>query len=350
MIANTGCADGIIGSYNKRIKKKWMIFSGLLVLIILLAVFAITQGGYTLSLAHVFHSLMGKAQGTADIVIWNIRMPRIIAALVSGWGLGISGLAIQTLLKNPLGSPFTLGISQGAAFGAAFAIVLSGTGSMAAFHLCSVTFFAFAGAMIATAIILMLARIRKMSPESVILAGVALSSLFSSGTILIQFFATETELASVVFWTFGDVTRSSWKEIGLTFLAASIATVWLIFNRWNLNALASGDETAKGLGVETEKIRLWGMFLSAFVAAMITAFHGVIAFLGLIAPHIARRLTGGDHRLLLPFTSIIGAFLLLMADTAGRVLIGSGALPVGVLTSFMGAPLFLFLLIKGYRK
>jgi iron complex transport system permease protein len=132
--------------------------------------------------------------------------------------------------------------------------------------------------------------------------------------------------------------------------AASLVTCFFVYHRWNLNALLSGEDVAKGLGVGVEHLRLWGMLMAALVAALVTAFHGVIAFLGLLAPHIAKRLVGGDHRILIPFSCVIGAFLLLAADTVGRTVVGSGTLPVGVLTSFMGAPLFLYLLIKGQDR
>lgn len=322
--------------------KRTLMFS-LLGLTALLAVVAVTQGAYDISPTHLLRVLTGSAIGPADIVIWKIRLPRIISAIVVGWGLSLSGLSIQSLLKNPLGSPSTLGISQGAAFGAALAIVLFGQ------RMVSVTGFAFAGAMGATAVIMVLASLRRLSPEAIILAGVALSSLFASATILIQYLASDTQLAVVVFWTFGDVARANWSEIGLLTVAVTVASLFLISRRWDLNAMAAGEDAARGLGVNVGRLRLSGMLAAALVAALATAFHGVIAFVGLIAPHIAKRLVGADHGLLIPFSAIIGALLLLGADTLGRALIGSGALPVGIVTAFMGAPMFLYLLIRGYR-
>ena len=177
----------------------------------------------------------------------------------------------------------------------------------------------------------------------------ALSSLFTSGTILIQYFATDVEIAAVVFWAFGDVARSTWREIGVMGIAPGGAGLFY-FEQWDLNALTAGKEVARGLGVEVEKIRIRGMFGATLVAALITCFQGVIAFIGLLAPHIGRRLVGSDHRLLTPLSCLIGALLLLAADTVGRILVGSGALPVGVITSFMGAPLFLYLLMRGDGK
>jgi iron complex transport system permease protein len=350
-------------AYREALRKKILLLFGILLLLLLLVAYALAVGSYEVSLFGVVQALLGGADGPVETVVWNIRFPRIVAAILSGWGLGLAGIAFQSLLKNPLASPSTLGISQGAAFGAAFAIVVFGAGGMQAgglrtqgasplniYSLYAVTFFAFGGALAATLVILVLARLKKLSPEAIILAGVALSSLFVSGTILIQYFASEVEIAAVVFWAFGDVARSTWKEIAVLGFATGLITFYFVLNRWNLNALLAGEEMAKSLGVEVERIRIAGMLLATVVAALVTCFHGVIAFLGLLAPHIGRRLIGSDHRLLIPYSCVLGAALLLLADTAGRVIIGAGTLPVGVLTSFMGAPLFLYLLWRGYQR
>ncbi len=335
----------------------------LLLLLFILVIWSIAVGSYDLSPGSIIRALLGMGEEAQRTVVWSIRMPRIAAAIAAGCALGLSGMATQSLLRNPLASPFTLGISQGAAFGAAFSIVVLGAGGMRVSALrtadvsgftvhsvYAVTLFAFLGAIMATLIILLLARLRKMTPAAIILAGVALSSLFTSGTILVQYFATDTEIATVVFWTFGDVARSSWQEIGLLAAATAVAISYFLLNQWNLNAIGTGEDSAAALGVEVTRVRLVGMFLAALVAALTTAFHGVIAFLGLLAPHIGRRLVGPDHRLLIPCACVIGSVLLLAADTFGRLLVGSGTLPVGVLTSFMGAPLFLYLLLRGLSR
>ena len=363
ILARSAEPGGIARGYRAGLRTRLSLLLGLTLGLTFLTVFSLGAGSFELSPWEVVRALALGADGPEKTVVWSIRLPRIAAALATGFCLGLSGLATQSLLGNPLASPFTLGISHGAAFGAAFSIVCLGTGvvgesvsrtgSAGLLQLLGmylVTVFAFMGAMTATVVILVLARLRRMAPESVILAGVALSSLFISGTILVQYFATETELASVVFWTFGDVARSNWPEIGLLSLAGVGALTFFLFKRWDLNALLAGDETAKGLGVGVERLRLAGMLLASLIAALATAFHGVIAFLGLLAPHIGRRLAGPDHRLLIPFSGLSGSFLLLAADTLGRLMIGSGTLPVGVLTSFMGAPLFLYLLLKGKRR
>ncbi|MFW6099600.1 MAG: FecCD family ABC transporter permease, partial [Thermodesulfobacteriota bacterium] len=244
----TGIAPqgSLVAAYKGVLHRKVLFFFALLVILMALAVYAIAAGTYDLSVLRVIQALLDHEEGAGSIVIWNIRMPRIVAAIVAGWGLAVSGAAMQCLLKNPLGSPFTLGISHGAAFGAALAIVVVGAGatqisvlrttaSSLVFieSLFSVTFFAFVGAISATLVILTLSRMKRLSPGSIILAGVALSSLFVSGTILIQYFATEVEVATIVFWTFGDVSRSSWQEIGLMTAASVVVTFYFVMNRWN---------------------------------------------------------------------------------------------------------------------
>lgn len=339
-------STGLAKRYRLQLRQRQVLLVLLMLSAGVLGAYAVCRGSYAISMADIFKAFtaFGPDGDTAAwIVLAGIRLPRVLAALVCGWGLSIAGLGIQSLLRNPLGSPSTLGISQGAAFGAALSIVGFGAG------VTRVTLCAFCGAMAATGIILFLARLRRLTPEAIILVGVALSSLFASATILIQFLATETELAMVVFWTFGDVARSNWGELGLLTAAVAVATLILTLMRWDLNALALGEKAAGGLGVSVAVVRLTGMLVVALVAALATAFHGVIAFVGLIAPHMARRLVGEDHRLLIPFASVIGALLLLSADTLGRLALGSGALPVGVLTSFLGAPMFLYLLVRGYR-
>ena len=335
----------------------------LLLFLPILGIYAIAVGHYDLSLGQILDALLGLETGAESIVVWNIRMPRIAASIVTGSALGLSGAAMQSLLRNPLASPFTLGVSQGAAFGAAFSIVFLGAGishgsgpDMAESggellkNIYLITLCAFSGAMVATAVILLLARFQNLSSEAIILSGIAMSSLFTSGTILIQYFAAEVELATVVFWTFGDVARSNWPEIGFLALVVTCVLSYFICVRWDLNAVSAGEETARSLGVHVDRLRTWGMLLASLAAALATALHGVIAFLGLLAPHIGRRITGADHRFLIPYSCLIGAILLLLADTAGRLLVGSGSLPVGVLTSFMGAPLFLYLLIRGRKR
>jgi len=152
----------------------------------------------------------------------------------------------------------------------------------------------------------------------------------------------------MVFWTFGDTARASWSELGLITIVVLFSIVYFIYNRWNYNAIDAGDETAKGLGVNVERVRLWGMVIASFVTSIVVAFLGVIGFVGLICPHMVRKLIGDDHRFLIPATCVVGGLLLLAADTAARLILAPHLLPVAVLTSFLGAPVFIYLIIRGH--
>lgn len=331
-------------SYLKLIQKRHFLLTIFCITLMLMGLCSVFVGNYSLSVTKIFSVFLGKSDHISQVVILNIRLPRIVAAIVCGWALSVAGLAIQSLLKNPLGSPSTLGITHGAAFGASISIVLFGS------KILSTTFFAFLGAASATFIILALAQIKRLSPEAIILAGVALSSLFASATTLVQYLATDTELAKVVFWTFGDCARSNWNEIFILVGSTLFATSYFIYISWDLNILSCGDEIAKGLGVGVTKIRMWGLLLAAFISALATAYHGIIAFVGLIAPHIAKRLVGEHYTILIPVSAVLGGIILLTADTMSRIILGTGSLPVGIVTSFLGAPMFLYLLIKGDER
>ena len=350
--------DGIPGSYLRYTQRKLLIVGLLVALTAVLGLYAINAGSAELSPGQVLMALLGKAEGRLDIIVWNIRLPRVLAAVVAGVGLSVAGCVMQNILRNPLASPFTLGISQGAAFGAAAAIIALGAGST---HSTSadaviinnpylVTSSAFLGAMATTMIVLALARCRGVTPEAMVLAGVALGSLFSAATTILQYFAADVQVAAVVFWTFGDIGRVSWRDLWVMTGLTGLALLYFMANRWNYNALDGGEETAKGLGVDVGKVRLIGMFVASLVTAVVVSFLGIIGFIGLVGPHMMRRVLGSDHRFLIPAASVAGGFLLLASDTFARTVIAPVVLPVGAVTSFMGAPLFLYLLSRRYRR
>lgn len=350
--------ENIPESYLKYTQRKVFIICLLVLLTILLGVYAINAGAAELSPVQVLLTLLGKAEGRLNIIIWNIRLPRVLAAVTAGVGLSVAGCVMQNLLRNPLASPFTLGVSQGAAFGAAVAIIALGAGST---HSTSadaviinnpylVTIAAFVGAMATTMVVLFLAQARGVTPEAMVLAGVALGSLFSAATIILQFFASDVQVASIVFWTFGDIGRASWLDLEIMAAVTGAALLYFMANRWNYNALDGGEETARGLGVDVERIRLTGMFVASLVTAVTVSFLGIIGFIGLVGPHMMRRVLGGDHRFLIPASAVMGGLLLLASDTLARTIISPVVLPVGAITSFMGAPLFLYLLSRGYGK
>ena len=353
-------ADGKIpADYLAYTRHKGLWILGGLFLLLFLFIVAISVGAVNIPPVDVVKTLFGsQVSDQWDRIIWNIRLPQALTAVVAGIGLSVAGVAMQSILRNPLGSPFTLGISNAGAFGAAMSVIVLGTGTMQSRVADAVTIHnpylttmvAFLFCLLATLVILLIARIRGASPEVMILAGVALSSLFTAGTMFLQYFADDTQLASVVFWTFGDVGRATWQELGLMAIVVGISTIFFFFNRWNYNAIDAGDETAKGLGVNVERVRQVGMVVAALVSAVIVSFLGVIGFVGLVCPHMVRRVIGDDQRFLVPGACVAGAVLLLASDTAARLIVAPYVLPVAVLTAFMGAPVFIYLILRGYRR
>lgn len=340
--------------YREDLKKKYLFILVSAAALALLFVFSLAVGPAEIPLSEILSSLAGNGPSQTERIIWNLRLSRVVAAIVAGTGLAIAGAAMQSILRNPLGSPYTLGISHAAAFGAAFAIIVLGagtTGSEVAGILLNnpyiVSVSAFACSLISALVILMLARWKRATPATMILTGVALGSLFTAGYTAMQYFASQTELASIVFWTFGDLSRATWKDIAIM-VAAVVPTVgYFVYRSWDLNILDSGDESAKSLGVDVEKIRLRGMLLSCFVTALIVSFVGIIGFVGLVVPHIVRKAIGSNEIFLIPASCIFGSALLMASDTAARTVISPEVLPVGILTSFFGAPLFIYLVIEG---
>lgn len=301
---------------------------------------ALSLGSFPMGPGDFWEALRNPSGGPRSLVVWNLRLPRIASALICGWGLALGGMILQGVLRNPLASPATLGVSQGAAFGAAFSVWLFGAGTM------SMAFAAFLGGAAAAAFLLLLTWRGRLDARDLVLAGVALASLFTSATLVLQYLASETELALMLFWSFGDLARSTWTEWGVCAVVVLGASLWMLWRRWDLNAMEAGDAVAEGLGVNLLGLRLRALACVALVTGVVTAFHGVIAFLGLMAPHLARGIVGVEQRWLLPSSSLVGALLLLGADALGRSLPTAGVLPVGVLTSFLGAPTFLLLLMR----
>lgn len=348
--------------YWTSIQRKNIFIGVLILLVLLISAIALNAGASNYSLSQVLSALFGAGDSKAVMIVRNIRLPRVVAGIIAGAGLSLAGCIMQNNLRNPLASPSTLGVSNAAAFGANVSIILLGSGAVLNTGLgeiiidnpYSVTVTALVFSLLATFLILALSTLRGFTPEAIVLAGVALSSLFSAGTMIIQYFATDNiQIASVVFWTFGNLGRASWKEIAIMGVIVVVCFIYFLFKRWDYNAIDSGEDTAKSLGVNTERVRLGGMFASAVISAVTVSFLGIIGFIGLVAPQITKRLIGNDKRFLIPASALVGIIVLLASDTLARTLLSPRTLPVGAVTSFLGAPLFLYLLIrkdKGRRR
>ncbi len=324
-------------------------------MLIICIVIAAQNGPIDIPFVDVIRDIFTLNTSGTGGVIWNIRMVRIIGALLAGAGLAVAGVVMQCILRNPLASPFTLGISSAAAFGASFAIIFLGAGSSMT-SMVSInnpyitTICAFLFSLLATGAILLLTKITRVSAETMILAGVAISVMFSAGLSFMQYIATDSQLGNIVAWTFGDLGKATWSWNTLILLVLLPVVLYFFYKRWDYNALDAGEDTAKGLGVNTERERIIGMVLSSVLSAVIVSFFGIIAFIGLLGPHIARMIIGSDHRYLIPLSIILGAIILIIADGVGQVILYPSVIPVGIITSMLGGPLFIYLLIRRYRK
>ncbi len=322
-----------------------IILSGLLIGTILLS---LCSGSYETPIVELVKGIFGQAKDRRiNLIVQNIRLPRICTALLAGGGLGLAGCILQAVLRNPLASASTLGVSQGATFGAAFAIVALGISGTTGF---GIPLCAFLGSVTVALVILGLSRFRHVSSEAIVLAGVAISSMFTGATTLLQYFADEVQLSTLVFWTFGDLGSTDWQDLSGMGIAMAVLSVYCFCHRWDYNALLSGEETAISLGINVKRFILVNMLLCCLTSSVIVSCVGLISFIGLIAPHIVRIMVGNNHVYLIPGSILCGATLLLLGDLFARTIISPVILPIGAITSFLGGPLFLYLLFKGGKR
>lgn len=340
--------------YNVAKAKKIAIILILLAIVFLFFVVSVFVGSGTLSFKEVFLAIFNKGSETARLIVRRIRFPRVIAALIAGGGLAVSGLVMQTVLKNPLASPTTLGVSNAAVFGANFAIIVVGAGAFHSTHGSwlsisnpyLVSTFSFLSAIIAAGSILLLARLKNLNASAIVLAGVAVSAIFQAGTTLIQYFASDTQVASAVYWTFGDLGRASYKTDLIMFIVVAVSTLFFFLKRWDFSAMSGGIAYAKTLGVNTRFMTIISLLLASLITSVTVSFLGIIGFVGLTAPQFMKRIVGDDYRYLLPSSFLAGALLLLISDILGRLPIFGTSVPVGVVTSLIGGPVFLAILLR----
>ncbi len=314
-------------------------------------------GSIRLRPAEILQVFFGGGEAKHVTAIRNIRLPRVLAAMLIGAILAASGAVMQCVLRNPLASASTLGVSQGAAFGAALGIIVFGGGMITNSNSNStvsisnpyiVTLCAFAFGSVSSLVVIAISRLkREMGPGGLILAGTALSAMFSGGSTLLQYFADDTSLGAVVFWTFGNLGNVGWRDLRFLGVIFALCFAFYLYNRWNYNAMEAGYDTAKSLGVNAERLMLLSMAVCSLSAAAAVSFAGIISFVGLIAPHMMRFFVGKDHRYLIPGSAVCGALLLILADAAAKLIAPPVILPIGAIMSFIGGPVFLILLFRG---
>ncbi len=344
--------------YIRYSRRKALFIAGCCMVLAGLVIATIRMGGTDLTYGEILRYIFRPDDSWESSVVWDLRLRVILAAVIAGAALGIAGAVMQILLRNPMASPFTLGTSNAAAFGASVAILFLNGGTVSASIASStivisqpgmVTLCAFAFAMLSVATMLLIVKFTGASSESIVLAGMAISSIFSALLAMTQYLADSTTLSSIVSWQFGSVSRIAWGQ-EMALLLMLIAVSWyFIWKRWDYNTMENGEDVAKGLGINVGRTRIVGLTLSALLTATVVAFMGVIGFIGLIAPHIARKFIGNDNRYILPGSLAIGGLVMLVAYIIASYAFSS-SLPIGIITSAVGGPMFIAILLGRRRR
>lgn len=339
---------------SRKCRILWL--AGLTALLFILLLVGLSNGGASFNIRESWKALLSgitlsrEEMETSQKIIWQLRVPRVLMAITGGMGLATAGLVMQTILRNPLASPYTLGISSASSFGAAMAIITgASTGSFLNGLVPSnyiIAFNAFLCASICTFAIYGLSKTQRVTAETIVLFGVAMNFLFSAATSFLQYIGSEEQLAELVYWMFGSLSKATWGKLQLTTIVVAIVMLLIFMKAWDYNALALGDETAGSLGLNVERLRIFGLLLSSIVTAVIVSLLGPIGFIGLVAPHIGRILIGADHRYLIPTSALLGACLLLSADVLSCKILSPLVVPVGIVTSFVGVPLLIYLITR----
>jgi iron complex transport system permease protein len=335
------------GKYLQFIRKKVLFLAVISVLLVLVMGISVTIGSYDMTVADVYRIIAGgilnPGNTTADLVVWNVRLPRILMGVLAGAGLGICGAVLQAVLRNPLASPFTLGIASAATFGASLAIIL-GAGFVDGAYLVVINAFIFT--LLSSFIIYGLAYAKQFTPGAIIMAGIAISYLFGAMTSFLQYIGTADALQQVVFWTMGSLGKANWVSIEIVTAILAVTVPLLLWYAMDLNVMGSGDEAAKSMGVDITRVRTVTLVVTSLITAGIICFTGTIGFIGLVGPHMCRMIIGPDHRFLIPASAIMGALILISADAVARTLFAPQVIPIGIMTSFIGVPFFIYLFIK----
>lgn len=332
----------------------------LLIILVVLIILSSATGAANLSIKTTLKTLASAFPGIRNLiiisdvspqdfkVIFDIRLPRIFMAIIVGIALSGSGVIFQGIFRNPMADPYIIGVSAGAAFGATIGLIFAGAVRFASFSITSI--FAFLGAIGVTFLVYNISKIKgKISVLTLLLSGVALSSLLSSIISFIMIYRTH-DLAKVYFWIMGGLSNSSWANFLVIMPIIVVILIASSFFMRDLNVMSLGDERANQLGVQTNKIKQLLLILASIMTAAAVSVSGIIGFIGLITPHIMRIIVGPDHKVLYPSSAIAGGIVLLLSDTLARVLLSPREIPVGIITSIIGVPFFIYLLIKTKRQ
>lgn len=299
----------------------------------------------------ILAAIPAPADPQAELIVVGFRLPRIFLAILTGASLAVAGVVMQGLLRNPLVSPFTLGLSSAASFGAAIGIVIGpailGTLALGIGNDAFIIVMAFLFGWLSMLLVYGISRARGTSQSTLILAGVVIGYLFQAGVMALKYLTNNEKLRDIVVWLMGGMWGASWNAILILLPLCVVTFITLERMAWDLNVLAAGDDVAKNLGINVGRFRLFGLMVSTFAASCCLAFTGIIGFVGLMAPHICRMFIGNDHRYLIPCSALMGASILLISDTAARTIMSPVEIPVGIIMYITGGIFFLFLILRG---
>ncbi|MEZ0168583.1 FecCD family ABC transporter permease [Microvirga sp. TS319] len=337
--------------YHRRTLQRLAYVAGAIALLALALIIDVSVGPGNFSLREVAGTILdpGSYGDKLDVIVWNVRLPVAIMAILVGAMLGIAGAQMQTILNNPLADPFTLGISSAASFGAALAIAV-GVSLVPFAGAFLVTANAFLFALATSVILFLFTRMRGVTIETFVLVGIAMFFTFNALLAFIQYQSSETQLQQIIFWMMGSLARATWTKIAVCIVLLALVIPICMKRSWMLTALTMGDERASSLGVPVARLRLEMLACISILASTAVAFVGTIGFIGLVGPHIARMLVGEDQRYFLPVSAASGAIILSVASTLSKGITPGVIYPIGIITALVGVPFFLSLILSVRRE
>ena len=341
----------VLREYQASRRSKMIFLSAFVLLFVVLIGYKITLGEYRIDFLEVYSTIWNHitdniVDPVADNVVMQQRMTRVLTAILVGIGLAIAGAAMQSMLKNPLADPYTTGISSGALFGATLAMTV-GIYIVGGYYGRVLNAFIFA--LVPALFIVALSRWKKPSPAMMILVGIAIMYIFNAFQSYMMLRADPNSAASVYTWTVGSIGMTTWEQIPILAVVSILGFFALFLMTRTLNALNSGDAYAKSLGINVDRVRIICLLIISLVAAGIVSFTGVIGFIGLVSPHIARIFVGSDNRILIPAAALLGACMMLICDIVGFLIVGA-TLQIGIITAMIGGPIFMIILIAQQKE
>ncbi|NVJ56730.1 MAG: iron ABC transporter permease [Vibrionaceae bacterium] len=337
-----------IENQRKYERKRFLVLSVFCLILVVSFVLDIMTGPSMLDASRVLYAILEfvglpfQVDASTQVIVTNLRLPIALMAIIVGGSLGVGGAEMQTLLNNSMASPYTLGMAAAAGFGAAITLYFGSLGLDSNY---AVPLGAFVCCMLSACFLFALASMRHISSGQLILAGIALLFLFQSLLSLVQFVSSPELSQQILFWLFGSLSKSTWGNLFITSVVVITGVVLLLKDSWKLTALRLGEERAKSVGVNVAKLRLKTLFIVALMTATVTSFVGIIGFVGIVAPNIAKILVGEDQRFFLPLSFLIGAFLLSTASVLSKVIVPGALFPIGIVTAIIGVPFFFWLII-----